>query len=295
MVEWMRTYNQATSGPRQVSFTSFDMQTYSVALERVLDYVKKHAPADLSTVEASYKVLRGLPAGSQGNNPQLTDASALAEGVGKLLESRRKVLTQGSGEAAFREALQAARIVAQASRLRSPGASADYRDQMMAANVQWLAEPFPNQKIVLWAHNGHVKADRSVSSRPMGNWLREALGDRLYVLGFAIHKGDVRAMTVENGRMTGLTNSPVPAVPPGTGTAMLSAVGLPIFFADLKSVTAGDRMLHAWLRQPHLFRQCGAAWSRDDAGSSNMISEVLSSSYDGLIFLEDTHAARGLN
>ncbi len=213
----------------------------------------------------------------------------------KLLESRRKVLTQASGETAFREALQAARIVVQASRNRSPGASADYRDQMMAANVEWLAgEAFPNQKIVLWAHNGHVKADKSGSSRPMGNWLREVFGDKLYVLGFAIHKGDVRAMTLESARMSGLASSPVPAAPPGTGTAVLSAVGLPIFFADLKSVTARDGMLLSWLGQPHLFRQCGAAWSRDDAGSSNMISEVLSSSYDGLIFLEDTHAARGL-
>lgn len=226
----------------------------------------------------------------------MTDASVQAEGVVKLLESRRKVLTQGSGEGAFREALQAARIVGQASRLRSPGASSDYRDQMMAENVEWLAgEAFPNRKIVLWAHNGHVNAGQSGPYRPMGSWLREAFGNTLYVLGFAIHKGDVRAVTLENGRSSGLISSPVPAAPPGTGTAVLSAVGLPIFFADLKSAIAGDGMIQSWLGQPHLFRQCGAVWNRDDAANSNMTSEVLSSSYDGLIFLEDTRAARGLN
>jgi erythromycin esterase len=295
MVEWMRAYNQAAGSRPLVSFTSFDMQTYTVALERVSDYIKKYGPTDASAVEASYKALRVLAAGTERNDPRFTDALVQALSVVKLLLLRWQALTRASGEAAFREALQAARIVSQAIRLKSPGAGADYRDQMMAANVEWLAnEAFRKEKIVLWAHNGHVTVDRSVSGRPMGNWLREALGDRLYVLGFAIHKGDVRAMALENGRMSGLTNSPVPAAPAGTGTAMLSAVGLPIFFADLKSLAAGGGTLGSWLGQPHLFRECGAVWSRDGAANANMVSTVLSSSYDGLIFLEDTRAARGL-
>jgi erythromycin esterase len=225
----------------------------------------------------------------------MTTASAQAESVVKLLESHREALTRASGEAAFREAQQAARIVVQASRLRSPGVSGDYRDQMMAANVRWLAEEaFPGEKIVLWAHNLHVTAAKRASSRPMGDWLREVLGDGLYVLGFAIHKGDVRAVAQEGFRMTGLSTSPMPPAPANTGAAVLNTVGLPIFFADLQSLAAGGGVVGAWLGQPHLFRDFGAVWNRDNPVYGNMTSEVLSDSYDGLIFLEDTHAARGL-
>ena len=295
MVEWMRVYNQSAGERSKLSFTSFDMQRYQVALDRVVSYIKKTKPSDLSAVESSYAKLREIGDDGQQNDVRFVDAATAAESVVKLIESRRDALTVASSAGAFREALQAARIVVQAARVRTPAIGNSYRDQMMASNVEWLVkEAFPKEKIVLWAHNGHVSVHKSDLFRPMGSWLREKFGDRIYILGFAMNKGDVRARALENGRMAGLTTSPVPASPAGTGSAVLSAVGLPMFFIDLKSTVNSDT-LQAWLSQPHLFRGCGAIWNRDDAANSNMGSATLSRSYDGLIFLEDSHAARGIN
>jgi erythromycin esterase len=175
--------------------------------------------------------------------------------------------------------------------MRSAGVGPSYRDEMMARNVEWLArEAFPNEKIVLWAHNGHVRKATGSGFRPMGDWLRESLGSKVYVLGFAINTGTVRAATSEGERRIGLAESEVPPAEQGTGTATLSAAGVPLFFLDVRN-RSGE--LGKWLSQRHLFRSCGAVWDRKNP-ESFMQAETLSASYDGIIYMEATHAARGL-
>ena len=290
MLEWMRAFNKAPGKHPVLSFTSFDMQTYNVARDRVMAYVKQYAPRELAAVEAAYSNLFTLDSGARGS-PGFDEAARKAETVVSLLEARREVFTKVSAAPAFRGALQMSHIVAQAARLRTAGAGAGYRDEMMARSVEWLLkEAFPNEKIVLWAHNGHVSMAQNAGFRPMGNWLRESLGLQMYVLGFAIHSGSVRAFTHERGQAIGLVASPIPPADPGTGTAILSAAGQPLFFLDLRNRTGA---LAKWLSAPHLFRSCGAIWDRDNPDSF-MVAETLGNSYDGLIYLENTHAARGI-
>jgi erythromycin esterase len=290
MLEWMREFNQAPGKHPILSFTSFDMQTYKVARDRVSAYVRQYAPQALSDVEAAYAPLSKLNARVM-TDPAFTVAAEGAERVVSILEARRDALTKASSPEAFRDTLQMARIAAQGVRMRAPGAGFAYRDQMMARNVEWLLEEaYPGEKIVLWAHNGHVSFAEREDVRPMGAWLRQALGSRMYVLGFAIHTGTVRAVTRENGRSIGIAESTIPQAAPGSGTATFSAAGRPIYFLELKNRTG---TLGQWLSDPHLFRGCGAVWNRDYP-DAHMESTALSKSFDGLIYLENTTATRGL-
>lgn len=290
MIEWMRAFNQEPGKHPILSFTSFDMQTYDVARMRVLAYIKQYSPQDLATVEAAYSGLRTLNLRVR-TDASFDEASKKADAIVTLLEARRTALIEASSKNSFRDALQTARIVAQATRMRTPGASLSYRDQMMASNVEWLAsEAYPNQKIVLWAHNGHISKTKAPEFRPMGDWLRQSLGSQMYVLGFGINSGSVRAATREGGRSIGRAVSKIPLAEPGTGTAILSSTGKALYFLDLRNRTG---VLGKWLAEPHLFRGCGAQWDRD-APDSFMRSEALSKSYDGLIYLENTQAAHGI-
>jgi erythromycin esterase len=220
--------------------------------------------------------------------PSETAPSGAAELV-TWLEERKPRLTAASSGDKFAIALQAARVAHQADTLRRGGAAFSYRDEMMARNVEWLAnEAYPGQKIVLWAHNGHVTRDGR-AYKAMGDWLSKSFPS-MYVLGFAVHTGEVRAVTVENGKRIGLAVSPMPAAPDGSGTAILSAAGHPAFFLDLRTQ---DGELRDWLGQPHSFRSCGSQWNRDDP-DRQLTSETLAKAYDGLVFLEKTTAARGL-
>ncbi len=270
MIEWMRAYNKAAGKPL-LSFTSFDMQQHSVAAERVSEYLRKTLPAEGPALEA-----------------------AQAEKIVTLFDSRRSELIRASSLAAWRDARQAAEIVRQAAASRAPGASAGYRDEMMARNVEWLAgEAYPGEKIVLWAHNGHVRFAEDSGVKMMGSWLRQRFGKQMYVVGFAFHRGAVRAVGTENGTPGGLANHIVPASQAGTGDSVLSAAGLPVFFLDMQPVPVTSE-LRRWLAEPHVYRAIGAVWNKTDP-DANVMLESMSDSYDGLIFVEEGHAAQGLS
>lgn len=290
MIEWMREFNKAPGKHPILSFTSFDMQTYDVAKERVLAYMKRYAPSEHAAVQTAYGALEKLSTRSM-SDPGFAAAAAKAEEVTDLMQKLGPTLVKASAAEEFRDGLQMSRIVAQAARMRVPGAGGSYRDQMMAANVEWLAkQAHPNEKIVLWAHNGHVSANQSAGFRPMGSWLRESSGLQMYVLGFAINSGTVRASTREDGRFAGLMESRISPSADGSGSGVLAAAGQPRFFLDMRR-SSGP--LSKWLSEPHLFRSCGAVWDRDNP-DAHMGSEVLSRAYDGLIYLDVTQAARGI-
>jgi hypothetical protein len=96
---------------------------------------------------------------------------------------------------------------------------------------------------------------------------------------------------VTNGQRH-LADQTVPPAPEGSGDAMLSADGVPLFFLDMSS-RAANSPLGRWLAESHLYYNEGAVWQTKDA-EANLSLEALSKSYDGLIFVEEGHAAHGL-
>ena len=97
-------------------------------------------------------------------------------------------------------------------------------------------------------------------------------------------------MTRAGGKSIGLAESTIPAAEAGTGTAMLSTVGQPLFFLDIR---AQDGVLGDWLGEKHKFRSCGAMWNRDGV-DNHMREENLRKAYDGYVYLEKTEAARAV-
>jgi len=293
MIEWMRAFNQAPGAHPALTFTGFDMQTGHVAAQKALDYLKRYSAADAPAAEAAYAGSAELDrAGISDDRAQC--ASERAAAVLQVFDSKRAEMEKASSPAAWRDARQAAAIAYQACVMRIPGKGSSYRDEMMAKNVEWLAdEAYPNEKIVLWAHNGHVGFGPGLAGRNMGTWLKERFGRNLYVAGFAFERGQLRALGLSNGQMTGgLAARDVPPAPEGSGGAILGAAGLPLFFLDMSSLPAGGP-LGRWLGESHLFYNVGAMWQTTDA-AANLFPEALSKSYDGLIFVEEGHAARGL-
>ena len=116
MIEWMRAYNQAAGRPL-LTFTSFDMQTPTVAAQRVVEYLRTTLPPEAATIETVEQ----------------------AQKIVGLFDARRAELVERSSPAAWRDARQAADIVRQALTLRAKAASPGYRDEMMARNVEWCA------------------------------------------------------------------------------------------------------------------------------------------------------------
>lgn len=80
-------------------------------------------------------------------------------------------------------------------------AYAEERNRGMAENIRFLAEElFPDRRIVVWAHNAHVRHASeaipvspdiwpSVPARDMGSWLRDWYGEALFTVGIYAYRG----------------------------------------------------------------------------------------------------------
>jgi erythromycin esterase len=295
MIEWMRSWNQAPGKHSILTFTSFDMQTAHVATEHVLDYLKQASPEDLPMAQSAYQNVSGME--RQVSSDKAKPLSEKADGIVKLFDARRDAMVKASSEAAWRDARHAAEIVYQFGIMLIPGngrqSRAQTRDQMMAKNVEWLADKaYPGEKIVLWAHNAHVAFNQQPGQKPMGVFLRERFGRDMYVAGFAFDRGEVRAVGIDGNKPTELGIHKVLPSPPGSGDDILNRAGMAMSFLDITRVPA-ETPLSKWLAEPHLFHQAGSVWN-DSNTESNYQVQTLSKEYDGLIYIAESHSAAGI-
>jgi len=137
---------------------------------------------------------------------------------------------------------------------------------------------FPEAKVVLWTDNAHARD-------PV---LRERFGRKMYAVGFAFHRGEVRAVGVEGGESRGLGVYSAQASPEGSGDAVLSAAGIPRFFLNMARLPANGALAR-WLADTHLFHDLGAYWVLDDPDAS-LQPEEAGKCYDGLFYVEEVHA-----
>jgi erythromycin esterase len=295
LLHWMRHYN-ATQGQRSVlSFAGFDMQVPNVAVKRVINFLDRTSNADRDAVRALYDGMEKLDKWGSGTsaseNAQLADRASKAL---HLIEAQRQALVMASTPEEYRDLRQAARIVLQAfaRRAGNPGAE---RDCAMAENVRWLIEEaFPGQKIVLWAHNGHVGTDMGSSEKSLGNHLRDRYGNKMVTIGFAAHQGEVRARRrVEGSAQPGpLIAAPLAPASKGSVEALFQEAGLPRFILDLRDLPK-DSAVRSWLSKPRLHRMIGAVYSAE-ADSEYYAHVRLPQMYDAIVFIAESTAARPL-
>jgi erythromycin esterase len=292
LVEWMRAYNQAPGQHPTLTFTSYDMQFGHAAADKAVEYLKEYAPDLAGVARAVFAEAYDIEA-HRGEiyDPRAEAVAARVAEVAHEFDTRHRQLTEASGEEKWRDARQAVAVVQQACSLRMAGKGPGYRDEAMAGNAGWIAaSQFPREKVVLWAHNAHVRTGGQPKS--MGAFLRERFGRQLYAVGYAFRRGGLRAKGPEGGTAADVKAFDAPPSPEGSGDAVLSGAGLPLFFLDLASVPP-EGPLGRWLAEPHLFHSVGSSWFSDDP-EANLEPGVLVQRYDGLIFVEEGHAARPL-
>ncbi|HYK01869.1 MAG TPA: erythromycin esterase family protein [Thermoanaerobaculia bacterium] len=159
VIEWLRAYNVVRGSHPAVHIGGIDPYEMNAAAAEVVAYLRSVDPAAAAETEVNYACARG-------------------QRVHEELAAREAELVTRTGAAAFHEALQYARIVAQ-------GRSGDARDEALAENALWMREHrSATGKIIVWAHNGHVaEVANAFAKRPMGALLRSAVGDDYLAIG----------------------------------------------------------------------------------------------------------------
>lgn len=113
------------------------------------------------------------------------------------------------------------------------------RDRGMAENVARILEGFPGEKVVVWAANSHVRGARGGA----GQYLRDELGDDVYLLGLELHHGSFTS------RFGTVRSYQVGPFPPSYYSHALAQLPGQIRFLDFRSMSRHPA-LQSWLQEP---------------------------------------------
>ncbi|SDF64653.1 erythromycin esterase [Paenibacillus sp. cl6col] len=132
--------------------------------------------------------------------------------------------------------------------------SYEFRDRIMADNVEWLMKVmYPGKKVILWAHNDHLEKNTSkIQTKEQGKWigsftsmgelLHKKLKDKAYVVGLYMNSG--RASTITTQKLFDIK-----PMPKGSLEELMMRSGYKIAFADL-SKHKSPKQSNSWMFKP---------------------------------------------
>ncbi len=155
--------------------------------------------------------------------------------------------------------------------------SQEMRDEMMAENLKWLGDLFPERRVVFWGHDGHVRINEGAT----GGFLKIKTGD-VFSVSVQTLTGSHKAYGRFNDEL-GWGESPLIDLPTGAlGRSLWNALGEREGFLNLRKLTGENPdVLDIW--RP--VRSIGA--TALDLGINSW--KVDASVYDALVILGKTN------
>jgi len=324
LIDWMHQYNEQPANTEKLSFRGFDMQWGNLIVEDLLTYLNAVDPESTGAVEDNLDcfLTHVKNTSANPNGPFYSQAgeeiqSLCRQGlqnIDDIFQERQVAYELVSSPAEFAEARYLVSLLMQNEQLMAAATSDmalfyesfNVRDRFMAENIAWLLDhAAPDARMVVWAHNGHVKPTGGIWNWtdeagdqtdagpmvPMGMHLRNTYGEDLAVIGFSFATGSFHAMSISVtgaylGRGEYSLESPLPN---GHETYLLTA-GLPRFYLDLRLMRV-DPLLGDWFREPRWLTSFGMGYIVGDP-TANASLVVLPDEFDILIFFERTTASK---
>ena len=185
-----------------LNYVGFDTQLSGGYFDNLLDEIlTKYAPDlldSLTSAFASYYKL--IPSSQEGTSANFlyhrNKFTRNIDQIRRLVSQNRERLSNDFGLTEFE-------ITIVSRTIRMLGASVNVgwedryslivrRDELMFENLVWLADTiFPNQKFIIWGHNGHIQNQTPGGSalKFMGQMIKEKYGDQYYSIGLFVTQG----------------------------------------------------------------------------------------------------------
>jgi erythromycin esterase len=174
-------------------------------------------------------------------------------------------------------------------RLSSGESTLEYRDSVNILNVNCIMDNIlPGQKIIIWAHNGHIRSgywfDTGGAARMLGSRLREQFGDTYYPIGTEFYGGQFLAWDICEGHTREMISQSVGAPPGDSYTYMFKQADEPFFYLDIRHIDYSDNGAQ-WLMDPARLRAIGASYC---LGYDSYFYDTISlpEFFDGMMFVE---------
>ncbi|MGI4863354.1 MAG: erythromycin esterase family protein [Janthinobacterium lividum] len=269
MVEWMRAYNQQHAV--KIRYVGIDMQDPVPNLLRLEHFATQQADTMLQ------RQVRDLR----------TTYAALGQAHDQASADTKQRLVRLADELVQRlhavEAPEAMQQHAQVLRQRADlHWSNELRDQQMADNVAWLLRQEPGAKVVVWAHNIHIRRDEDQPR--MGQLLSKQLGPAYVAVGFATGHGTASVFNPDSSARTLVLAPPIP----NSFETWLDQAAPANYLLNLRSAAAADK----WLTTRRKFRHISGAEPPGGAKGQFWWYPPLPKAFDALFYLHETSASQ---
>ena len=172
-------------------------------------------------------------------------------------------------------AIWCARLVEQTLRSGEYNAQDNARDLAMADNLMWILSRFPEQRVVIWAHNQHVAKEETW----LGKWLDERLGDAYLTIAITTAEGTYSAIGDDGERAR------LQPPPQGSIERCFERVDAHLALIDLRGVADPA----PWLAIERPYRAIGS-----HTIDQQFRTAPLAEHYDAFVFVRRTTAAARL-
>ena len=301
LAEWLRDWNREVDDAHKVGFYGLDVYSLWDSMHAVLRYLKR---VDGSAFEAARRAFEcfgpyGYDVEQYTQATAWTPRSCETEVVDMLRTLRDEAPTyHHDGREAYFNAEQNALVAKNAetyyrTMVRGDALSWNVRDEHMAETLNRLTTHYgPDTKAIVWEHNTHVGDARYTDMAAagmvnVGQLVRNNHEDEGVVLvGFSSHRGTVIASTAWGDAMRVM---PVPPGRPGSWEDVLHRTH------DCDRLLVFDRRSPIELLEPRGHRAIGVVYRPQHEAFGNYVPSVLPRRYDGVVYLDQTHALHPLH
>lgn len=271
IINWMKQYNSQNQG--KIQFSGFDMQFYQGALANLKKAFSKYQFPAGDVNELSDLLIEIHTKTSQKKSGHTLVSKKQKENINFLLNNTKKLAEKIPTDIDRKWFLQNVRIVEQYL-----AKSYSTRGKLMAENVMWIAENYPNSKIVVSAHNGHINNRKN----EMGSFLKDGLKNNYTTFGFAFYEGTYTALSNTLKKESLRTPQIAQTAIPGTVEYLMNSLDIPILILDLKRLRSEADPLAKWLVDDITkFRITGAVALKREFWDANITND-----FDYLVFIK---------
>ena len=279
MIEWMKKYN--ASGKGKIQFIGFDMQRIPGALTNLISFSEANDLFLKSKIDSLISLLQKL----QSEGPQFVEnkkaleiVKQKCEDIFSHLSDNKNYVIKKLSEKEFNWLIQNSKIMIQSVDAAIKSNDISYRDKCMAENVDWIVNDNPNEKIILWAHSGHIMKNENF----LGWYLANKYGTNYYNIGFCSNTGTYSAV---NSGLISTTNVLIKSQP-GSFEYSFHKTGIPIFYFDFSHIS-DSQPESEWLKRNLDFRGIAA-----EATDKQFFPTPLSKLFNAFIFIDSTHSSK---
>lgn len=299
LIQWLKNFNQETKQQNKVGFYGLDVYSLWESMDEIIKYLERTSNSGLTQARNAFNCFEPY---NRNNESYAVSAGYLSENCIKealaLLSSIRKNKWKYDDE-------EENSLNMEVNALVTVNAEEYYRTMVLSDSKSWNVRDIhmvealnavmkfygEGAKVIIWEHNTHVGDARATDMKDagmvnVGQLIREQnLPEDVYIVGFGTNSGTVIAST-EWGVDFQVIN--VPAAQSGSWENLMHKAGAYnqyLLFNDDNHKEFNTMIGH---------RAIGVVYRPEYEQYGNYVPSIMSSRYDGFIFIDKTHALHPL-